>query len=58
MNTSNPHDAKFYTLATAGVFLIAAYLCLVNLDYVALWHDEGPVAVQGKILLQQGDIIG
>ena len=58
MNTSNPNDAKFYTLATAGVFLIAAYLCLVNLDYVALWHDEGPVAGQGKILLQQGDIIG
>ena len=58
MNTSNTHGAKFYTLATAGVFLIAAYLCLVNLDYVALWHDEGPSAVRGKILLQQGDIIG
>ena len=58
MNTPNTHVAKFYTLATAGVFLIASYLCLVNLDYVALWHDEGPAAVQGKILLQQGDIIG
>ena len=46
MNTSNTHGAKFYTLATAGVFLIAAYLCLVNLDYVALWHDEGPTAVR------------
>ena len=58
MNAPNPHVGKFYPLATAGVFLIAAYLCLVNLDYVALWHDEGPAAVQGKILLQQGDIIG
>ena len=47
MNTS---DNKFYTIATAGVFLIAAYLCLVNLDYVALWHDEGPTAVRAKIL--------
>ena len=55
MNTS---DNKFYTIAAAGVFLIAAYLCLVNLDYVALWHDEGPTAVRAKILLQQGDIIG
>ena len=58
MNTPNTHVAKFYTLATAGVFLIAAYLCLVNLDYVALWHDEGHTAMRAKILLQQGDIIG
>ena len=58
MNTSNPNVFKFYTLATAGVFLIAAYLCLVNLDYAALWHDEGPTAVHGEILLQQGDITG
>ena len=58
MNTSNPNVSKFYTLATAGVFLIAAYLCLVNLDYAALWHDEGPTAVHGEILLQQGDITG
>ncbi len=52
------HASKFYALATAGVFLIAAYLCLVNLDYAALWHDEGPAAVRGKILLQRGDISG
>ena len=58
MNTSNPDMSKFYNLASAGVFLIAAYLCLVNLDYAALWHDEAPTAVRGKILLQQGDITG
>ena len=52
------HASKFYALGTAGVFLIAAYLCLVNLDYAALWHDEGPAAVRGKILLQRGDITG
>ena len=58
MNTSNPDVSKFYALASAGVFLIAAYLCLVNLDYAALWHDEGPAAVRGKIPLQRGDISG
>ena len=47
-----------YTLAAAGAFLTAAWLCLVNLDYAALWHDEAPAAVLGKALLQQGDIVG
>ncbi len=47
-----------YTLAAAGAFLTAAWLCLVNLDYAALWHDEAPAAVFGKALLQQGDIVG
>ncbi len=41
-----------------GVLLIATYLCLVNLDYAALWHDEAPAAFFGKTLLQQGDIVG
>ena len=50
-----PHG---YTLAAAGALLIAAWLCLVNLDYAALWHDEAPAAVFGKALLQQGDIVG
>ena len=58
MNTSSPAVSKFYALATAGVFLIAAYLCLFNLDYAALWHDEGPAAMRGKVLLQRGDISG
>ncbi len=38
--------------------LCAAYLCLVNLDTTALWHDEGPSAVIGLNLLEQGDITG
>ena len=41
-----------------GVLLVAAYLCLVNLDYAALWHDEAPAAFFGKTLLQQGSITG
>ena len=47
-----------YTVASIGVLLVAAYLCLVNLDYAALWHDEAPAAFFGKALLQQGDIVG
>ena len=47
-----------YTAASIGVLLVAAYLCLVNLDYAALWHDEAPAAFFGKTLLQQGDIVG
>ena len=38
--------------------LCATYLCLVNLDATALWHDEGPSAVIGLNLLEQGDITG
>ena len=48
-----PHDA-----ACLGLLLVAAYLCLVNLDYAALWHDEAPAAFFGKTLLQHGDIVG
>ncbi len=47
-----------YTAASMGVLLIAAYLCLVNLDYAALWHDEASAAFFGKTLLQQGSITG
>ena len=47
-----------YTVASIGVLLVAAYLCLVNLDYAALWHDEAPAAFFGKTLLQQGSITG
>ena len=47
-----------YTAASMGVLLVSAYLCLVNLDYAALWHDEAPAAFFGKTLLQQGDIVG
>ena len=51
-------QAAPYTAASMSVLLIAAYLCLVNLDYAALWHDEAPAAFFGKTLLQQGDIVG
>ena len=51
-------QAAPYTAASMGVLLVAAYLCLVNLDYAALWHDEAVPAFMGKNLLQQGDIIG
>ena len=47
-----------YTAVSICVLLVAAYLCLVNLDYAALWHDEAPAAFFGKALLQQGDIVG
>ena len=50
--------ANPYQTASLCVFLVAAYLCLVNLNYAALWHDEAPVAFVGKNLLEQGDIVG
>ena len=51
-------EAAPYTAASAGVLLISAYLCLVNLDYAALWHDEATAAVFSESLLRQGDIVG
>ena len=48
-----PHAAL-----VAGALAVAAYLCLVNLDYAALWHDEAPTALIGRNLLDQGDITG
>ena len=51
-------QAAPYTAASMGVLLVSAYLCLVNLDYAALWHDEAVPAFMGKNLLKQGDIIG
>ena len=51
-------QAAPYPAASMGVLLVAAYLCLVNLDYAALWHDEAPPAFMGKNLLKQGDILG
>ena len=47
-----------HTVLAAAVLAVAAYLCLVNLDYAALWHDEAPTALIGRNLLQQGDITG
>ncbi len=51
-------QAAPYPAASLGVLLVAAYLCLVNLDYAALWYDEAAAAFFGKTLLQQGDITG
>ena len=50
--------ANPYQTASLCVFLVAAYLCLVNLNYAALGHDEAAVAILGKNLLEQGDIVG
>jgi predicted membrane-bound mannosyltransferase len=47
-----------YAALAAAVLAAAAYLCLVNLDYAALWHDEAPTAMIGRNLLQRGDITG
>lgn len=45
-------------LGTFGVFAVAAYLCLVHLDYAALWHDEAPTALIANNFLERGDITG
>ena len=47
-----------YGALCAVVLAVAAYLCLANLDYAALWHDEAPSALIGRNLLQRGDITG
>ena len=47
-----------YAALSLCAFAVSAYLCLVNLDYAALWHDEAFAAFFGKTLLQQGDIVG
>ena len=53
-----PHGALALGVLALGVLAVAAYLCLVNLDYAALWHDEAPAALIGRNLLQRGDITG
>ena len=50
--------SDIWAALSLGVYAIAAYLCLANLDYVAFWYDEAPVTVVGKNLLEQGDIVG
>ena len=47
-----------YAALAAGALAVAAYLCLINLDYAALWHDEAPTALLGSNLLERGDITG
>ena len=47
-----------HTALSIGALAIAAYLCLANLDYVTLWHDEVLTSFIGKNLLELGDIVG
>ena len=47
-----------YSVLTGAAWFFAAYLCLVNLGYTGLWHDEASTAVVARNLLQQGDITG
>ena len=47
-----------YAALSLCAFVVAAYLCLVNLDYAGFWHDEAPAVFFGKALLEQGDIVG
>ena len=55
-----PHSPRgvrspsLYAVLSLGVFGVASYLSLVNLDYVALWHDEAPTAILGNTLLERG----
>ena len=43
-----------YAVPNLAVFVVAAYLGLANLDYTGLWYDEGPTAILGNTLLEQG----
>ena len=47
-----------YRALSLAVFTVAIYLCLVNLDYATLWHDEAPTALIANNLLERGDITG
>ena len=55
--TDRVRSAPYAALAMV-VLAVAAYLCLVNLDYAALWYDEAPSALIGRNLLERGDISG
>ena len=55
---TNRVRAEPHTALALVVLAVAAYLCLANLDYAALWHDEAPSALIGRNLLQRGDITG
>ena len=50
--------AQPYAALSLCAFVGAAYLCLANLNYVTLWHDEAVVSSISKNLLEQGDIVG
>ena len=50
--------AEPYAALALCLFLVTAYVSLVNLGYVSLWGDEVLVAFPAKNLLQYGDILG
>ena len=45
-------------ILAAAIFLIATYLLLWNLGYVALWHDEGTDAIMARNFLHFGAMTG
>jgi len=47
-----------HSVLLIGIFGVAVYLSFANLDYVGLWHDEGPTAILGNTLLEQGSLSG
>ena len=47
-----------YRTLVGVVFATGAYLCLVNLDHVGLWHDEADTAVFARNLLKDGRLTG
>ncbi len=51
-------DNPAETLAVMVVAVLSAYLMLVNLDYAALWHDEGTNAIMAHSLVTNGTLSG
>lgn len=45
-------------IAAFAVAAVSAYLMLFNLDYAALWHDEGTNAIMARSLAQNGTLSG
>lgn len=49
---------RFENWGALAVFLVSAYLCLFNLGYAPLWHDEAMVGVTGKNIAETGGYNG
>ena len=45
-------------IAALLIAVLSAYLMLINLDYVALWHDEGTNAMMARSFINQGNFSG
>lgn len=46
------------TLVVVLIAAVSAYLMLVNLDYAALWHDEGTNAIMAHSFVKNGTFSG